>query len=132
MKNCNFLILICLTSLFIFSSCQKEEAQKKEEISINLEYSSNLEWLEEQGYTKLEETHQDYDYIMSLIVGNDGSANQTSVRAQSCQWIGRVAFGCDSGSGGTCTVFLAGGTSPFSACLVCVGGNDDGAADCVR
>lgn len=37
----------------------------------------------------------------------------------------------DSGSGGTCTVFVMTGAPQISACLVCVGGTDNGNADCI-
>lgn len=108
--------------LFIFFACHREE----DKVDINLEYSSNLDWLEEQGYVLLDETHEGYDDIMSLLAGNN--SNGASSRENFCQWIGQAAFACN---GGTCNVYTITGAMPYSACLVCEGGANDGDADCI-
>ncbi len=112
--------VICLTL-----SCQ----QAKEELIIELEYASNIQWLEEQGYIPLEKTHEHYEYIISLLA--EEKSDQLISRSQSCQWEGRDSFSCDSGSGGKCTVFIHPGGDGIKACLVCVGGDDHGDADCI-
>jgi hypothetical protein len=127
-KNFRFFTLLGLMLSCLAFSCQQE----KDEPVLTLEYSSDLDWLEEQGYVPLDETHENYDYIISLLQGTGNEPNQVNTRAVTCQWDDRPqnAFDCDSGSGGTCTVFVQTGSSTLTACLVCVGGDDNGNADC--
>lgn len=128
MKKSTFsLFLLSFTFMLFTFSCQ----QSKKEII--LEYSCDIERLLEQGYVLLDESHEEYDYIMSLLVQPNNDPNQATSRGQFCQWDLPAAqpFPCDSGSGGTCTVFVMTGAPQIRACLVCVGGTDNGNADCI-
>ena len=126
-KSIVSLFLLSFTFMLFTFSCQQS---KKEPI---LEYSCNIESLLEQGYVLLDESHEEYDYIMSLLVQPNDDPNQATSRSQFCQWNlpNAPAFSCDSGSGGTCQVFIMTGAPQITACLVCVGGNDNGNADCI-
>ena len=121
-KDMNYLFFLSLILLLFTFSCQ----QVKEEPI--LEYSSDIEWLEEQGYAPLDESYEHYDYVISLLE----NPNQATPRADFCKWRHRPqnVFACDSQSGGNCQVFVQTGASTLTACIVCVGGNDNGNSDC--